>query len=60
MVSVTLLTANWLIGLGYLNVLAMLALRTPKEERALVEQFGQHYIDCIDRTGQFFPRILVK
>ena len=57
MVSVTLLTANWLIGLGCLLTLAMLAIRTPKEERMLVERFGQPYVDYIDRTGRFVPRI---
>ena len=60
MVSVTLLTANWLIGLGCLVVLAMLAIRTPKEERALVKRFGQPYIDYMDRTDRFFPRISKK
>ena len=56
MVSVTLLTANWLIGLGCLLVLAMLAIRTPMEERMLVERFGRPYIDYMDRTGRFIPR----
>jgi len=60
MVSVTLLTANLLIGLGCLVVLAMLAIRTPSEERALVERFGQPYIDYMARTGRFIPRIPKK
>jgi len=55
MVSVTLLTANWLIGLGSLVVLAMLAIRTPKEERAIVKRFGQPYLDYMDRTWRYFP-----
>jgi protein-S-isoprenylcysteine O-methyltransferase Ste14 len=57
MASVTLLTANWLIGLGCLVVLAMLAVRTPKEERVLIERFGQSYLDYMARTGRFFPRV---
>ena len=60
MISVTLLTANWLIGLLCLVVLAMLAIRTPKEERALVERFGQSYIDYMARTGRFVPRTSKK
>ena len=60
MVSVTLLTANWLIGLGCLLILAMLAIRTPKEERMLVERFGQPYVAYMDRTGRFLPRIPTK
>ena len=58
MASVTLLTANWLIGLLCLVVLAMLAIRTPKEERALIKKFGQPYLDYMARTGRFVPRII--
>jgi protein-S-isoprenylcysteine O-methyltransferase Ste14 len=60
MVSVTLLTANWLIGLGCLAVLAMLAIRTPKEEQVLIERFGQRYLDYMARTGRYFPKIPTK
>ncbi len=54
--SVTLLTANWLIGLSSLIVLVLLAVRTPKEEQRLVERFGQQYVDYRMRTGRFIPR----
>jgi len=57
MASVTLLTANWLIGLCSVAVLSFLAIRTPKEEQMLVERFGQQYRDYIAKTGRFFPRI---
>ena len=60
MVSVTLLTANWLIGLGCLVVLAMLAVRTPKEEQVLIERFGQKYLEYMNVTGRFFPRVSTK
>ena len=60
MISVTLLTANWLIGFGCLVVLAMLAVRTPKEERVLIERFGQNYLDYMAGTGRFFPRLPTK
>ena len=55
MVSVTLLTANWLIGLTSLIVLSFLAVRTPKEEQMLIERFGQQYHDYMARTGRFTP-----
>ena len=55
--SVTLLTANWLIGLASLLVLGLLAVRTPKEEQRLIEKFGQQYRDYMEKTGRFFPRI---
>jgi protein-S-isoprenylcysteine O-methyltransferase Ste14 len=55
MASVTVLTANWLIGLTSLIVLSFLAVRTPKEEQMLIERFGQQYRDYMDRTGRFTP-----
>ncbi len=60
MFSVTLLTANWLIGMGSIVVLVMLAIRTPKEEQKLVERFGQQYLVYMARTNRFFPRIPMK
>lgn len=56
MASVTLLTANALIGLSSLVVMTLLALRTPKEEQMLIERFGQPYRDYMARTGRFVPR----
>ncbi len=55
--SVTLLTANWLIGGSSLLVLGLLAIRTPKEEQMLVKRFGQQYRDYMAMTGRFFPRL---
>jgi protein-S-isoprenylcysteine O-methyltransferase Ste14 len=58
MASVTVLTANWLIGLSSLAVLMLLAIRTPKEEEMLMERFGQQYRDYMATTGRFVPRII--
>ncbi len=57
MASVTLLSASWLIGLSSFVVLALLAARTPKEERKLIERFGQSYQDYMAKTGRFVPRV---
>lgn len=54
--SVTLLTANGLIGASSLLVLLLLAVRTPKEEQMLLERFGDAYRDYMARTGRFLPR----
>jgi protein-S-isoprenylcysteine O-methyltransferase Ste14 len=56
--SVTLLTANGLIGATSLLILGMLYLRTPKEEEMLLRRFGQEYRDYCARTGRYVPRIL--
>ena len=55
--SVTLLSANWLIGLSSFAVMALLTVRTPNEERKLIEKFGDGYRRYIARTGRFLPRI---
>jgi protein-S-isoprenylcysteine O-methyltransferase Ste14 len=57
MASVTVLTANWFIGISSVAVLALLAIRTPKEEQMLIERFGQQYRDYMTMTGRFIPRI---
>ena len=57
MASATMLTANWLIGVSSVAVLALLAIRTPKEERMLIERFDQKYRDYMAKTGRFLPRI---
>jgi protein-S-isoprenylcysteine O-methyltransferase Ste14 len=54
--SVTLITANWLIGVNSVLVLILLAVRTPKEEQMLIERFGDEYRGYMVRTGRFFPR----
>jgi protein-S-isoprenylcysteine O-methyltransferase Ste14 len=56
MASVTILAANWLIGIGSLLVLTLLAIRTPKEEQMLIKRFGDDYRRYIKTTGKFFPR----
>ncbi|MHB8860919.1 MAG: methyltransferase family protein [Pirellulaceae bacterium] len=56
--SVTLLTANWLVGGSGLLVLGFLAIRTPKEEQMLIDRFGPAYRDYAAKTGRFFPRII--
>lgn len=57
MASVTLLTANWSIGLACILVLGLLAVRTPTEEQRLIDKFGQKYRDYMANTGRFIPRI---
>ncbi len=57
MAAITLLSANALIGAAGLAVVALLAVRTPIEERKLLEQFGEPYRRYRAATGAFLPRL---
>ncbi len=54
MLSITLLTANLLIGVSGFVVLVLLVVRTSKEEQMLVAKFGDEYRAYMARTGRFF------
>jgi protein-S-isoprenylcysteine O-methyltransferase Ste14 len=55
--AVTLLTANWFIGLCGLVVLVSQVIRLPKEEQKLIEKFGDQYRAYMAVTGRFFPKL---
>jgi protein-S-isoprenylcysteine O-methyltransferase Ste14 len=55
-ISMSLLTANWLLALSGLTAFAMLVVRTRIEEGKLVERFGDEYRAYMARTGGFLPR----
>jgi protein-S-isoprenylcysteine O-methyltransferase Ste14 len=52
-----LLVANWIAGFAGLASIALLvALRLPKEEAMMIEQFGDEYRAYMRRTGGILPR----
>ena len=53
--AVTLLTANLLIGACGALLMTLLVRRTAKEERMLVERFGDAYHEYSNKTGRFWP-----
>ena len=55
--SVSLLTANWLLALISVVAVTMLGIRTRVEEAKLSERFGDEYRDYARRTGKFFPAL---
>lgn len=56
-VAQVLLLHNWIAGWSSLPTFALLYfLRVPREERMMLEHFGQAYRDYMRRTGQIFPR----
>lgn len=56
-VSLSIVAANWFMGLASLVVLVMLLIRLPREEQNLIERFGEVYRAYMKRTGRLLPRI---
>ena len=56
-----LLLRNWLAGWSALATFSVLyAVRTPREERMMIEFFGEEYLNYMRQTGRIFPRIVGK
>ena len=54
-----LLLRNWLAGWSALATFSVLYfVRTPREERMMIEFFGKDYLNYMRQTGRLFPRIL--
>lgn len=54
--SLSLLAANWFMGLASLVGLVMLMVRSQKEEQKLIERFGDEYREYMKRTGRLLPK----
>jgi len=53
-----LLLANWLVGWAFLVLsIPLYLMRIPKEERMMIEHFGEQYRSYMSRTGRLIPRI---
>jgi protein-S-isoprenylcysteine O-methyltransferase Ste14 len=54
--GITFVTANWFL-IAFLAVsIVDLALRIPKEEQMMIEEFGDEYKAYMQKTGRLFPR----
>ena len=54
--AVFLITANWFLFATGVLVLALILLRTRKEEQNLAARFGDEYRAYRERTGRFLPK----
>ncbi len=55
--SFFLLSANWFIGLmGMIAYTILLVFRAPREEKMLLDRYGEEYASYRARTGRFIPR----
>jgi protein-S-isoprenylcysteine O-methyltransferase Ste14 len=52
-----LAAANWFLFVGGALALALIVLRTRREEDRLVARFGDSYRDYMNRTGRFLPKL---
>jgi protein-S-isoprenylcysteine O-methyltransferase Ste14 len=56
-IGISILTTNLIfIGFSLLSI-TFLLIRIPKEEKMLIDKFGNEYKEYIKRTGRFFPKI---
>jgi protein-S-isoprenylcysteine O-methyltransferase Ste14 len=53
----SLASANWFLLLGGSLTLALIVLRTKREEDRLVARFGDSYREYMNRTGRFLPKL---
>lgn len=53
----TLVSANLLLLFSFLFITIFILTRIPKEEKTLLEQFGDEYRDYMKRTGRLLPRL---
>ena len=55
-----LLLPNWIAGLaGFAGFLPLYLVRVPREERMMLDHFGDDYRAYCERTGRIVPKILV-
>ncbi len=58
-VAQPLLLHNWIAGFAFpLCFLILYLVRMPREEKMLQDQFGQEYLDYIEKTGRIIPRLV--
>jgi protein-S-isoprenylcysteine O-methyltransferase Ste14 len=54
--GIALVTANWFFIALLVVSIVVLALRIPKEEQMMIEDFGEEYKVYMQRTGRLFPK----
>ena len=55
--SLALVSANGFFVLFFILSLLGLTLRVPKEERMMLDQFGDQYRTYMQHTGRYFPKV---
>jgi protein-S-isoprenylcysteine O-methyltransferase Ste14 len=55
-IALALLSSNWCFVLFAAAMIVGFVVRAPREERMMVEAFGEEYKTYMQGTGRFFPR----
>jgi protein-S-isoprenylcysteine O-methyltransferase Ste14 len=55
MAGIALVTANWFLVAFLVVSTVDLALRVPKEEQMMLDEFGDEYEAYMQRTGRLLP-----
>lgn len=58
LVALSLVSANLLMVLSSIVTIILILNRIPKEERMMMERFGDEYRDYVGRTGRLLPRFI--
>ncbi|HLA99387.1 MAG TPA: isoprenylcysteine carboxylmethyltransferase family protein [Anaerolineales bacterium] len=57
-IGFSLLSAMWFTALALVLGFSVLVMRTPLEEKRLIERFGDEYQEYMRRTGRYLPRLI--
>jgi protein-S-isoprenylcysteine O-methyltransferase Ste14 len=55
--GLALVTANWVFLAFALLAIVATTVRVPKEEKMMIDEFGEDYEAYMRRSGRFFPRL---
>jgi len=57
LISLCLVSANWLFVVGSVAAIALLYGRIAREEQMMIERFGEEYCSYMGHTGRLLPRL---
>jgi protein-S-isoprenylcysteine O-methyltransferase Ste14 len=56
-VCLALVTANWVLVVFALLAIVVTALRVPREEKMMIDRFGEEYEAYMRKSGRFLPKL---